>query len=46
VHQQATTIPDGAADRPADLVSRQLSAERPNPFWVAETGFIEIEQTL
>ena len=41
-----TTIPDGAADRSADLVSRQFSAERSNPLWVAETRCIEIEQTL
>jgi hypothetical protein len=41
-----TTIPDGATDRPANLASRQFSAERPNPFWAAETRFIEIEQTL
>lgn len=30
-----TTIPDNdAADRPADLVNRQFTAERPDPLWV------------
>jgi transposase InsO family protein len=31
-----TTIPDTAADRPADLVQRQFVAERPNQLWVAD----------
>jgi putative transposase len=31
-----TTIPDAAADRPADLVQRQFQAERPNQLWVAD----------
>jgi transposase InsO family protein len=31
-----TTIPDTAADRPADLVLRQFVAERPNQLWVAD----------
>jgi putative transposase len=31
-----TTIPDTAADRPADLVQRQFVADRPNQLWVAD----------
>jgi putative transposase len=31
-----TTIPDDAAERPADLVQRQFQAERPNQLWVAD----------
>jgi putative transposase len=30
-----TTTPDVAAARPADLVERDFSAERPNQLWVA-----------
>ena len=33
-----TTIPDEAALRPADLVNRQFTAERPNQLWVADFG--------
>jgi transposase InsO family protein len=32
-----TTIPDEAADQPADLVNRQFTAKRPNQLWVADT---------
>lgn len=31
-----TTIPDEAADRPADLVNRHFRAGRPNELWVAD----------
>ena len=31
-----TTIPDGQATRPADLVNRDFSATRPNQLWVAD----------
>jgi putative transposase len=32
---QRTTTPDAAAARPADLVERNFSAQRPNQLWVA-----------
>jgi len=35
-----TTIPDEKALRPADLVERQFSAERPNQLWVADFTFV------
>jgi putative transposase len=31
-----TTIPDGRAARPADLVDRRFNAERPNELWVCD----------
>ena len=31
-----TTIPDESAHRPADLVSRDFTADRPNQLWVAD----------
>jgi transposase InsO family protein len=31
-----TTIPDAAAEQPADLVQRQFQAERPHQLWVAD----------
>jgi transposase InsO family protein len=31
-----TTTPDAAAPRPADLVDRDFSAQRPNQLWVAD----------
>jgi putative transposase len=31
-----TTVPDAAADRPADLVQRTCTADRPNAVWVAD----------
>ena len=34
--RRRTTIPDAAASRPADLVDRDLSTERPNQLWVAD----------
>lgn len=35
-----TTIPDDAADRPADLVQRQFTATRPNQLWVADFTYV------
>jgi transposase InsO family protein len=35
-----TTIPDSAADRPADLVNRQFTAARPNQLWVADFTYV------
>jgi putative transposase len=35
-----TTIPDQAASRPADLVERDFSAERPNQLWVADLTYV------
>ena len=35
-----TTIPDDAADRPADLVNRQFVADRPNQLWVADLTYV------
>lgn len=35
-----TTIPDDAADRPADLVQRQFVADRPNQLWVADLTYV------
>jgi transposase InsO family protein len=35
-----TTIPDGKAQRPADLVERQFTAERPNQLWVADFTYV------
>jgi putative transposase len=35
-----TTIPDEKASRPADLVERQFTAERPNQLWVADFTFV------
>jgi len=37
-----TTISDGAADRPSDLVNRQFTAARPNQPWVADITFLAI----
>jgi putative transposase len=44
-----TTTPDVAAARPADLVARDFSAERPNQLWVADftyvatwSGFVDV----
>jgi len=35
-----TTIPDKGAARPADLVDRQFTAERPNQLWVADFTYV------
>ena len=35
-----TTIPDNAAERPADLVQRQFVADHPNQLWVADITFV------
>ena len=35
-----TTIPDASADRPADLVRRDFTANRPNELWVADLTFV------
>jgi hypothetical protein len=35
-----TTVPDAAADRPADLVQRQFQADRPNQLWVADFTYV------
>jgi transposase InsO family protein len=35
-----TTIPDGAADRPLDLVERDFTAERPNRLWVSDLTYV------
>jgi transposase InsO family protein len=34
--RRRTTVPDPAAQRPADLVKRVFTAERPNRLWVAD----------
>jgi len=35
-----TTTPDEAAARPADLVDRDFSAQRPNQLWVADLTYV------
>ena len=35
-----TTIPDGQAPRPADLVDRDFSAAQPNRLWVADLTYV------
>jgi transposase InsO family protein len=37
---KVTTIPDAAAMRPRDLVTRQLTAVRPNQLWVADLTYV------
>jgi len=38
--RQKTTIPDEATARPADLVKRDFTAERPNQLWVADLTYV------
>jgi putative transposase len=38
--KRRTTIPDPAAARPADLVKREFTADRPNRLWVADFTYI------
>jgi transposase InsO family protein len=35
-----TTTPDANAPRPADLVSRQFLATRPNQLWIADLSHV------
>lgn len=35
-----TTIPDGSANRPLDLVRRDFTAERPNQLWVSDFTYV------
>ena len=35
-----TTIPEPAAERPADLVQRNFRADRPNQLWVADLTYV------
>ena len=35
-----TTTPDAAATRPADLVDRDFTAQRPNQLWVADLTYV------
>ena len=37
---KTTTPPDTAAPRPADLVTRQFTATRPNELWVADLTYV------
>lgn len=37
---KVTTVPDTAAPRPMDLVTRQFKATRPNQLWVADLTYI------
>lgn len=37
---KVTTIPDSAAGRPPDLVTRQFTAVRPNQLWVADLTYV------
>ncbi|GIV00368.1 MAG: transposase [Actinomycetota bacterium] len=38
--KRRTTIPDTRAARPADLVDRDFSADRPNELWVADITYV------
>jgi putative transposase len=37
---KTTTVADGSAQRPADLVKREFTASRPNELWVADLTFV------
>jgi transposase InsO family protein len=37
---KVTTVPDTAAPRPMDLVTRQFTATRPNQLWVADFTYV------
>jgi putative transposase len=37
---KVTTVADGTADRPADLVDRDFTASRPNQLWVADITYV------
>jgi len=37
---KVTTMPDATAARPADLVTRQFTATRPNQLWVADLTYV------
>lgn len=39
-HKRRTTVADPAAERPADLVKRNFSADRPNKLWVADFTYV------
>jgi putative transposase len=36
-----TTVPDGEADRPTDLVDRDFTAEAPNRLWLADLTYVK-----
>src|SRR5690606_35554628 len=35
-----TTVPDEAAERPRDLVEREVTVERPNRLWVSDLTYV------
>src|SRR5690606_37985010 len=37
---KTTTVPDGAAERPRDLVEREFTVERPNRLWVSDLTYV------
>ena len=38
--KKVTTIPDEAADHPADLVNRDFTADKPNTLWVSDLTYV------
>jgi putative transposase len=38
--KRRTTVPDGQAERPLDLVDRDFTAEAPNQLWVADFTYV------